>query len=70
MLGVPQVLLNPCAVDGGKKVHSVVGAVPVMVTEPAAVSVPPEILVVVPAADTAGWNQVVIRVNAVAVAEA
>ena len=41
-----------------------------MVTEPAAVSVPPEILVVAPAPPTAGWNQVVIKVNTVADADA
>ena len=64
--GVPQLLLNPCAVDGGKYVHNVVGAEPVIVVEPAPVSVPPEMLVVVPAADTAGWNQVVTKVSAVA----
>ena len=63
---MPQLALNPCAVDGGKKVHSVVGAVPVMVTEPAAVSVPPEILVVAPAPPTAGCVQVVTKVNTVA----
>ena len=64
--GVPHELLNPFAVDGGKKVHSVVGAVPVMVVDPAAVSVPPEMLVVVPAPPTDGCNQVVDKVNVVA----
>jgi hypothetical protein len=55
MLGVPQVLANPCTVDGGKKVHNVVGAVaaPIEVA-PSAGAVPPEMLAVVPAADTAG----------------
>ena len=52
--GVPHELLNPCAVDGGKKVHNVVGAEPVIVIDPGPVSEPPEMLVVVPAADTAG----------------
>jgi hypothetical protein len=31
IVGVPHELLNPCAVDGGKYVHSVVGAEPVIV---------------------------------------
>ena len=42
-----------------------VGAVPVIVVEPAPVSVPPEMLHVVPTALTAGWNQVVTSVNTV-----
>ena len=54
MVGVPQLALNPCAVDGGKYVHNVVGAVPVIVVEPAPVSVPPEMFAVVPAPPTAG----------------
>jgi hypothetical protein len=62
---VPQLALNPCAVDGGKKVHSVVGAVPVSVVAPSAGAVPPEISVVVPAPPTAGCVQVVTKVNTV-----
>ena len=45
---MPHVLLNPCAVDGGKKVHNVVGAVPVSVVAPSAGAVPPEIVVTDP----------------------
>jgi hypothetical protein len=46
-------------------VTNVVGAVPVIVVLGLAVAVPPEMLQVVPAAETAGWNQVVTKVNTV-----
>lgn len=69
-MGVPQLLLNPCAVDGGKNVHNVVGAVPVIVVAPTAGAVPPEMLVVDPTVVFDGWNQVVIKVNTVAEDEA
>ena len=67
IVGVPQLTLRPCAVDGGKNVHNVVGAVAApIVIAPVAGAVPPEIGVLVPAALTAGWDQVVTNVRAVA----
>ena len=63
-MGVPQVLLKPCAVDGGKKVHNVVGAVPVSVVAPRAGAVPPVIAVSDPNI-VAGCVQVVAKVSTV-----
>ena len=45
--------------------HNVVGAVPVIVVLGLDVAVPPEILQLFPAPDTAGWYQVVVKVSTV-----
>ena len=50
---------------GGIYVTNVVGAVPEIVVLGLLVAVPPEMLVVVPAAETAGWYHVVTKVNTV-----
>ena len=62
---MPQDAVVRYVVDGGIYVHSVVGAVPVMVVAGLVVAVPPLMSHVVPAAETAGWNQVVTNVSVV-----
>ena len=64
IVGVPQLAVR-YVVEGGMYVHKVVGAVPVIVVDGLVVSVPPLMLQVVPAAETAGWNQVVTNVSVV-----
>jgi hypothetical protein len=63
--GVPQLALNPCAVDGGRYVTNVVGAVPEIVVLGLPVADPPEILAVVPAPELPSLTHVVTNVSTV-----
>ena len=63
-MGVPHVLLRD-AVEGGRYVTKVVGAVPVIVVLGLLVAVPPEMLAVVPGALVPSSVQVVTKVNTV-----
>ena len=65
MVGVPHELVKK-VVLGGRYVTKVVGAVPVIVVDGLAVAVPPEILEVRPAPEVPSSDQVVTKVNTVA----
>ena len=62
---MPQLAVVKYVDDGGKYVHSVVGAVPVIEVAGLVVAVPPVMLDVTPAPDDPSSTQVVVKVKIV-----